>query len=202
MLNADSESMFLNDLFGDGLDTDAMLDNAAGIGHSDPATTGGLNDFDMPDSPPENLAWHGDENSSFAEQTAASSQAAAQARQVSAAAQATGGGATAGGRAAKPPSSRSGGGRRRASQTAQAGGANGQGKGAGKGEESGANSAGAFVGDAAEQARLAAMQAGQVGSLTPASCATVVCVCAHACPCVRGGRLRLPALSIIFLASI
>jgi hypothetical protein len=161
MLNADSESMFLNDLFGDGLDTDAMLQNAVGLGHTDPAT--GLNDFDMPDSPPENLAWHGDESSSFAEQAAASSQAAVQARQVAAAGQVPVGNAAPAGRAGKPPSSRSGGGRRRGSQAAQAGATNSQGKGAGKGEEGGTNGGGAFVD--ADQARLAAMQAGQVGSI-------------------------------------
>jgi hypothetical protein len=63
-MNADSESMFLNDLFGDGLDTDAVLDNTAGIrgGMTDPSSV--LNDFDMPDSPdnapPDNIQWAGD----------------------------------------------------------------------------------------------------------------------------------------------
>ena len=50
MLDGDSESMFLNDLFGDGLDTDAVLTNTSGLanlgGPSDPATSS-LHDFDM-----------------------------------------------------------------------------------------------------------------------------------------------------------
>jgi hypothetical protein len=64
IMNTDSESMFLNDLFGDGLDTDAVLDNTAGIrgGMTDPSSV--LNDFDMPDSPdnapPDNIQWAGD----------------------------------------------------------------------------------------------------------------------------------------------
>jgi len=123
MLNADSESMFLNDLFGDGLDTDAVLQNTGGlglVGHSDPAS--GLNDFDMPDSP-DNLTWAGDDTPGLVDQPMAS---AANNRPMQTTGLPTASqGATAGagpGRAGKPPSNRSGagGGRRRNSAAAQA----------------------------------------------------------------------------------
>lgn len=170
MINADSESMFLNDLFGDGLDTDAILDNAAGIGQADPATTG-LTEFDMPDSPQDGLAWNAEDGAGLPE----SMQQAAQATPSSAPPVSSGQGAAAtsgatGGRASKPPSSRSGGGggRRRSSQAAQAAQAvhaaqaaqaavsAGQGQGASEGD----GGSGAYGDPNAEQARMA-MQVGQ-----------------------------------------
>jgi hypothetical protein len=58
-LNADSESMFLNDLFGDALETDAVLESSGGLGlvggETDPATTSSLNDFEMLEQDPDNL---------------------------------------------------------------------------------------------------------------------------------------------------
>ena len=64
---ADAESHFLNDLFGDGLDTDAVLSSAGGIGSASTnhgESNPGLNDFDMPDSLDANMAsglhWEGD----------------------------------------------------------------------------------------------------------------------------------------------
>ncbi len=135
MLNGDSESMFLNDLFGDGLDTDAVLANTSGLanlgGPSDPATSS-LHDFDMPDSPENNaLGWAGDDQvgmeGGMAQPTSMLPTSRGNMQQpatwASAAAQAQGQGAASGsGRAGKPPSSRAstGGGRRRSSAAAQA----------------------------------------------------------------------------------
>ena len=135
MLNGDSESTFLNDLFGDGLDTDAVLANTSGLanlgGPSDPATSS-LHDFDMPDSPENNaLGWAGDDQAvmegGMAQPTSMlpTSRGNMQlpATWASAPAQAQGQGAASGsGRAGKPPSNRAstGGGRRRSSAAAQA----------------------------------------------------------------------------------
>jgi hypothetical protein len=134
MLNGDSESMFLNDLFGDGLDTDAVLANTSGRanlgGLSDPATSS--HDFDIPDSPENNaLGWAGDDQAVMEGGMAQPTSMLPTPRGnmqlpgtwASAPAQVQGQGAASGsGRAGKPPSSRAstGGGRKRSSAAAQA----------------------------------------------------------------------------------
>eukprot|EP00961_Rhodomonas_salina_P156514 2107606-Rhodomonas_salina.1 len=56
VMNLDSESTFLNDLFGDGLDNDPVLGSESGVSGSNPV--GGRGEFDVPDSP-ESLLWGG-----------------------------------------------------------------------------------------------------------------------------------------------